>query len=88
MRVLGWSIQSVRGMVGGMRSGMTASEYATVVIPLEDAHLHSHSARMGYTEFDEDAGEASRGDDTDGTKDGEHESTGMLEMRLAEYSIE
>jgi len=80
MRVLGWNIRLARGMA--------AAEYASVVVPLEQAHLHSHSARMGHAEFEEEEDDARGGEDADATKDGEHESTGMLEMRVAEYSIE
>jgi hypothetical protein len=79
MRVLGWNIRGARSV--------SSAEYASVVVPLEQAHLHSHSARMGHAEFEEDE-DAGRGDDEDAAKDGEHESTGMLEMSVAEYSIE
>ncbi|KAL8306190.1 hypothetical protein RB597_003242 [Gaeumannomyces tritici] len=77
----------------------TAADYAGVLIPLEDAHLHSHSARSGRTEYeeapgsdDDDVGAGRRGDGDDdspaATKQDEHEGSGMLQMRAAEYSIE
>lgn len=69
----------------------SAEDYSDVLIPLEEAHLHSHSARLGRTEFEEPPGEDSPGqgyDEDDDGKDGEHEGRGMLEMRAAEYSIE
>ncbi|KAL8392014.1 hypothetical protein RB595_002282 [Gaeumannomyces hyphopodioides] len=77
----------------------TAADYAGVLIPLEDAHLYSHSARSGRTEYEEasvsddggDGDDTERrggGDDAPATKQDEHEGTGMLQMRAAEYSIE
>ncbi|KAI8155529.1 putative MFS-type transporter, partial [Colletotrichum sp. SAR 10_65] len=62
-------------------------DYLGVVVPLEEAHLHSHSARIGRCEFEERPGhEDDDGDDEDGKDQGE--STGMLEMSAAEYTIE
>lgn len=66
-------------------------DYAGVLVPLEEAHLHSHSARAGRVEFevrDED-----REDEAGSTKDGddgesESESQGMLMMNAAEYTVE
>ncbi|KAI1270339.1 sugar transporter [Xylariaceae sp. FL1019] len=72
-------------------------DYVGVLIPLEEAHLHSHSARCGKTEFED--GRHS-GDDFDvdaedeatefsaAFKNGENEGTGMLQMDAAEYTIE
>ncbi|POR31849.1 Putative MFS-type transporter PB1E7.08c [Tolypocladium paradoxum] len=60
-------------------------DYAGVLVPLEEAHLHSHSARTGRTEFE------SRHEDADGDvhgKDEDSERQGMLVMDAAEYSIE
>lgn len=65
--------------------------YAGVLVPLEEAHLHSHSARAGRVEFeardfelDDDAD-----DETGARKDrGDEEREGMLEMDAAEYSID
>ncbi|EEY14319.1 membrane transporter [Verticillium alfalfae VaMs.102] len=63
----------------------SVDDYLGVVVPLEEAHLHSHSARTGRTEFEDPP---SPGDDAgDAPKDRE-ESEGMLEMSAAEYSIE
>lgn len=64
----------------------TVEDYAGVLVPLQEAHLHSHSARSGKTEFenhgdaDDEIGEAKDGD--------ESESQGMLMMDAAEYTIE
>ena len=60
-------------------------DYVGVLIPLEEAHLHSHSARSGRTEF-EVPPEDEHGDGVG--KDDENEGAGMLEMRACEYSIE
>jgi hypothetical protein len=79
----------------------TPAHYAGVLIPLEDAHLYSHSARSGRTEYEEvpgddgELGAAERpgnGHDDNHSgeagKQSEHEGTGMLQMCAAEYSIE
>ncbi|KAF9882267.1 hypothetical protein CkaCkLH20_00303 [Colletotrichum karsti] len=63
----------------------TLYSYPGVVVPLEEAHLHSHSARTGKCEFEERPGHDGEEDDED--KD-QGESTGMLEMSAAEYTIE
>ena len=63
----------------------SVENYLGVVVPLEEAHLHSHSRRTGKTEFEERP--TPDEDDEDRGKDGE-ESQGMLEMSAAEYSIE
>lgn len=63
--------------------------YAGVLVPLEEAHLHSHSARTGKVEFE--ARDFANGDDEEdanSAKDGDSEREGMLEMDAAEYSIE
>lgn len=75
---------------GLLRAGRTV-DYSSVVIPLEQAHLHSHSARCGRTEYEEVPGvepenEEEEGD-AEGLKDGDDEGRGMLEMDPAEYSI-
>jgi hypothetical protein len=66
-------------------------DYIGVLVPLEEAHLHSHSARTGKCEFEE-AREDENEDLVDGEgagKDGDQdEGTGMLQMSAAEYSIE
>lgn len=65
----------------------SVDDYLGVVVPLEEAHLHSHSARIGRCEFEERPG---REDDDEDEEDGKDqgESTGMLEMDAAEYTIE
>ncbi|KAI6326480.1 hypothetical protein MCOR29_003435 [Pyricularia oryzae] len=66
----------------------TTASYAGVLIPLEEAHLYSHSARSGRTEYEESPSTAdNNNDDEAGGKRGGEEA-GMLEMRAAEYSIE
>jgi hypothetical protein len=73
----------------------SAEDYSGVVIPLEEAHLHSHSARIGRCEYEEVPRESHDSDglldgdgDDDTGKDRESESQGMLEMSAAEYSVE
>lgn len=85
MRLLQWNIGPSR----------TPSSYAfeRVVIPLEDAHLHSYSARMGTGSPDlqgarDGDADADADDADDSGKDVEHEETGMLEMSVSEYSVE
>ena len=81
------------------RRATTAAEqmedYVDVLVPLEQAHLHSHSARTGKTEF-ETLGDDSGGLDREeeeramrSSKDGgDSERQGMLQMKAAEYTIE
>ncbi|KAI0114502.1 sugar transporter [Nemania sp. FL0031] len=80
----------------------SVNDYIGVLVPLEEAHLHSHSARCGKAEFEEDRRgfndinlDAHFGEDDDeetalGTafKNGDNEGDGMLQMRAAEYTIE
>ncbi|KAL7963426.1 MFS general substrate transporter [Trichoderma compactum] len=71
------------------RLGRTESvdNYEGVLVSLEEAHLHSHSARVGRVEFenqDESAGDDD--DDVNSVKDDQGE--GMLLMNAAEYTIE
>jgi len=74
------------------RRAESVHDYAGVLIPLEEAHLHSYSARSGRTEYeeppDEDDGDGDGDDAAEALKDAENEGTGMLEMRACEYSIE
>ncbi|KAI0005637.1 membrane transporter [Xylariaceae sp. FL0662B] len=74
-------------------------DYVGVLVPLEQAHLHSHSARSGKCEFEETSTSSGSDDDdvdaddepeSQAAKDGgDHEGTGMLpQMRAAEYTIE
>ncbi|KAI0405994.1 sugar transporter [Xylaria palmicola] len=74
-------------------------DYIDVLVPLEEAHLHSHSARCGKAEFEEDR-HGSGHDDADADLDDEetalgvafknsdNEGEGMLQMDAAEYTIE
>lgn len=81
--------KSARAMRRIWRRARTESvhDYAGVLVPLDEAHLHSHSARCGRTEF-EDAPDDAASDQGDAGKDRDDEGTGMLEMSAAEYSIE
>ncbi|KXJ91019.1 major facilitator superfamily domain-containing protein [Microdochium bolleyi] len=73
-------------------------DYAGVLVPLEEAHLHSHSARSGKTEFEEPPDAAGtqdynpigveEGSREPEDKDDEDEGTGMLQMSAAEYTID
>ncbi|KAK1996882.1 major facilitator superfamily transporter [Colletotrichum falcatum] len=63
----------------------SVDDYVGVVVPLVEAHLHSHSARTGKCEFEE---RPSQDDDDDDDVKDQGESTGMLEMSAAEYTIE
>jgi hypothetical protein len=75
----------------------SVNDYIGVLVPLEEAHLHGHSARCGKTEF-EAAGDgfndASATFDEDESelgaafKHGDNEGTGMLQMDAAEYTVE
>lgn len=62
--------------------------YAGVLVPLDEAHLHSHSARTGRVEFEARDFELDDDDETGAGKDRGDEERGMLEMDAAEYSIE
>lgn len=76
----------------GLGRQESVHDYVGVLIPLEEAHLHSHSARSGRCEFEE-AGNSSDDLDIDEPesgppKDSDNEDTGMLQMSAAEYTIE
>ncbi|KAI1156321.1 sugar transporter [Nemania diffusa] len=80
----------------------SVNDYVGVLVPLEEAHLHSHSARCGKAEFEEHRRGSSElnanadfGDEEDeetalGTafKNSDNEGDGMLQMNAAEYTIE
>jgi len=78
----------------------SVSDYIGVLVPLEEAHLHSHSARCGKAEFEQDDQHDSSGFNMDSEDEeaelgsaykhghGDHEGTGMLQMDAAEYTIE
>lgn len=63
-------------------------DYAGVLVPLDEAHLHGHSARCGRTEFEDAPPGDDASDQGDPGKDADDEGAGMLEMSAAEYSIE
>ncbi|OLN85534.1 putative MFS-type transporter PB1E7.08c 3 [Colletotrichum chlorophyti] len=67
----------------------SVDNYVGVVVPLVEAHLHSHSARTGKCEFEERPSHDEDDDDADDDDDKDQgESAGMLEMSAAEYTIE
>lgn len=80
--------------IGFRRRQESVHDYVGVLVPLEEAHLHSHSARSGRSEFEEarnSSDEESTLDDEPEAgppKDGDTEHTGMLQMSAAEYTIE
>lgn len=63
-------------------------DYVGVLVPLDEAHLHGHSARCGRTEFEDAPDDDASSDHDDAPKDPDDEGAGMLEMSAAEYSIE
>ncbi|KAI1350654.1 sugar transporter [Xylaria sp. FL0043] len=77
-------------------------DYIGVLVPLEEAHLHSYSARCGKAEFEEDrrgSGDAYASAHLDDNEDEEtafraayknsdNEGDGMLQMDAAEYTID
>lgn len=68
----------------------SVDDYTGVLIPLDQAHLQSHSARCGRMEYEELPDEDNDDEEID-PKDragDDHEETGMLEMSAAEYSVE
>lgn len=76
MRLLNWTIPRPR----------TPPSLDRVIVPLEDAHLHSYAARHGGAAKPED--DIEDVEEESGVKSSEHEGTGMLEMSVSEYSIE
>lgn len=68
----------------------SVEDYSGVLISLEEAHLHSHSARTGRCEFEDvpDDAESDAGEEDGAAKGRDDEVTGMLLMSAAEYSIE
>ena len=95
---IGIAASSASMMMPGLWAGRrvtSVDDYAGVLVPLDEAHLHSHSYRLGrrtsLRESSEDDTTLEEGaDDGDGVKvPGEDEGTAMLEMTSApEYSIE
>jgi hypothetical protein len=82
-------------MAWGFRRKETVDDYLGVLIPLDKAHLYSHSAKnvkLGY-EHVSDADMEERLDDIEmqerqGEDGDENESRGMLQTKAPEYSIE
>ncbi|OAQ62062.1 sugar transporter [Pochonia chlamydosporia 170] len=74
----------------GIHRVESVHNYAGVLVPLEEAHLHSKSARSGRTEYESRAG--GHDDDVEasdaGDKNEDSERQGMLQMEAAEYTIE
>ncbi|TGJ82113.1 hypothetical protein E0Z10_g6656 [Xylaria hypoxylon] len=80
----------------------SVNDYIGVLVPLEEAHLHSYSARCGQAEFEEDqqgSGNAHANTNLDYNEDEEtalgaafkssdNEGEAMLQMDAAEYTIE
>lgn len=88
VRLLSWRVLQYRPE--------SVHDYAGVLVPLEEAHLHSHSARSGHTEFEErrndeeeEGADPLMREDDEADKDRESgEGMGMLQMSAAEYTIE
>ncbi|TFB04108.1 hypothetical protein CCMA1212_003760 [Trichoderma ghanense] len=79
MHVISW--------LAGLGRTESADDYAGVLVSLEEAHLHSHSARVGRVEFEAQDDSAEDDDDeVNSAKDDQGE--GMLLMNAAEYTIE
>ncbi|KAL6701110.1 MFS general substrate transporter [Trichoderma pleuroticola] len=73
-----------------LRLGRTESvnNYDGVLVSLEEAHLHSHSARVGRVEFENQDESAGDDDDDDVNSVKDDQGEGMLLMNAAEYTIE
>lgn len=69
------------------RQPESVNDYLGVLVPLEEAHHYSHSARSGRTEF-ETLGADEDGVGDDDPKDDDGEAQGMLHMKAAEYTVE
>ena len=76
------------------RRAESVSDYPGVLIPLEEAHQHSHSYRTAQAGLDDESIDGGVFDDDDDVIPGgvkqvrDHEGTGMLEMNTGEYSVE
>lgn len=67
------------------------NDYTGVLIPLDQAHLHSYSARCGRMEYEEVPGGDEEEEDNDFPKHragDDQEGMAMLEMNAVEYSVE
>lgn len=70
------------------RNAESVDDYLGVLIPLDQAHLYSHSARTGKTEFEIPEEDGEPEDDPNAAKDEDEERQGMLHMKSAEYTLE
>ena len=81
-------------MAWGFRRKETVDDYIGVLIPLDKAHLYSHSAKHGKLNYEHvnDADMEELLDDVEmqeqqGKDDDENEMRGMLQTKASEYSI-
>ncbi|KAK3684855.1 major facilitator superfamily domain-containing protein [Podospora appendiculata] len=74
--------------IWAQRRPESVNNYSDVLIPLEEAHLHSHSSRSTRAEHHMSQNDCASDDGSGVAKDCDDEGTSMLEMSLAEYSIE
>jgi hypothetical protein len=83
-------------LLPNFRRHESMNDYPGVLVPLDRAHLHSHSARSGRAEFEEvregpddaDVEDVDDDPEADAAKVDANEDTGMLQMSAAEYTIE
>ena len=80
MRLLRWSL-----------GPKTPASLDRVIVPLEDAHLHSYAARMNRgnraPHLSADDGDDEEDEDVEAGAKSSHEESRMLEMDVPEYSI-
>lgn len=72
----------------GLGRTESVNNYEGVLVSLEEAHLHSHSARVGRVEFENQDESAGDDDDDDVNSIKDDQGEGMLLMNAAEYTIE
>ncbi|KAK0758995.1 hypothetical protein N5P37_008482 [Trichoderma harzianum] len=72
----------------GLGRTESVNNYEGVLVSLEEAHLHSHSARVGRVEFENQDESAGDDDDDDVNSVKDDQGEGMLLMNAAEYTIE
>ncbi|KAK5661549.1 hypothetical protein OQA88_11457 [Cercophora sp. LCS_1] len=65
----------------------STDDYLGVLVPLEEAHQHSHSYRIGRRPVFDDSSDDGASDDAIKVG-GDDEGTAMLEMSIPDYSIE
>ena len=80
MRLLRWNL-----------GPKTPASLDRVIVPLEDAHLHSYAARMNRgnraPHLSADDGDDEEDEDVEAGAKSSHEESRMLEMNVPEYSI-